>query len=190
MIYKPIFNIKLEKILSKLGKTLMGWDEIMTPNMPTSAVIHSWRGENEGLTKGGSLIKAAKKGYQTVLSNGYYIDRMLPVEHHYNVDPIGNVQLTKAEQSRILGGEATMWSELVTQQTIDSRIWPRTAAIAERFWSPQAINDVNAMKKRLATVSFQLEELGLTHIKKQRCYFKKYDQQSRYFITNYIIKNL
>ncbi|GAA4892195.1 hypothetical protein GCM10023311_15810 [Flaviramulus aquimarinus] len=159
------FNIKLEKILSKLGKTLMGWDEIMTPNMPTSAVIHSWRGENEGLTKGGSLIKAAKKGYQTVLSNGYYIDRMLPVEHHYNVDPIGNVQLTKAEQSRILGGEATMWSELVTQQTIDSRIWPRTAAIAERFWSPQAINDVNAMKKRLATVSFQLEELGLTHIK-------------------------
>ena len=159
------FNIKLEKILNKLGKKLMGWDEIMTPNMPTTAVIHSWRGENEGLEKGGSLISAAKKGYQTVLSNGYYIDRMLSVEHHYTVDPIGDAQLTEAEKSRILGGEVTMWSELVTPVTIDSRIWPRTAAIAERFWSPQSINDVNNMKKRLKHVSFQLEELGLTHIK-------------------------
>lgn len=159
------FNIKLEKILNKLGKKLMGWDEIMTPNMPTTAVIHSWRGENEGLSNGGSLIAAAKKGYQTVLSNGYYIDRLLPVEHHYSVDPIGDIQLTKEEHSNILGGEATMWSELVTPQTIDSRIWPRTAAIAERFWSNQDIKDVDNMKKRLAVVSFQLEELGLTHIK-------------------------
>tara|TARA_R110000868_G_scaffold136776_1_gene349842 strand:+ start:14101 stop:16152 length:2052 start_codon:yes stop_codon:yes gene_type:complete len=159
------FNIKLEKILEKLGKKLMGWDEIMTPNMPTSAVIHSWRGENEGLTKEGTLISAAKKGYQTVLSNGYYIDRMESVEKHYLVDPTGNAQLTEKEFSRVLGGEATMWSELVTSLTIDSRIWPRTAAIAERFWSPQNINNVANMKKRLKDVSYKLEELGLTHIK-------------------------
>ncbi|WP_282124560.1 beta-N-acetylhexosaminidase [Algibacter mikhailovii] len=159
------FNIKLEKILNKLGKKLMGWDEIMTPNMPTTAVIHSWRGENEGLANGGSLIAAAKQGYQTVLSNGYYIDRMQSVEHHYTVDPIGDVTLTDTERSKILGGEATMWSELVTPQTIDSRIWPRTAAIAERFWSAKEVNDIENMKKRLATISFQLESLGLTHIK-------------------------
>lgn len=159
------FNIRLEKILNKLGKKLMGWDEIMTPNMPKTAVIHSWRGENEGLSNGGSLIKAAKEGYQTVLSNGYYIDRMLSVDQHYSVDPIGEVQLTEKEQSRILGGEATMWSELVTPLTIDSRIWPRTAAIAERFWSKKEVNDIDNMRKRLEKVSFDLEELGLTHIK-------------------------
>lgn len=159
------FNIRLEKILNRLGKKLMGWDEIMTPNMPTTAVIHSWRGENEGLQKGGSLISAAKKGYQTVLSNGYYIDRMLSVEHHYSIDPIGDVQLTKEEQDRILGGEATMWSELVTPLTIDSRIWPRTAAIAERFWSSQDTNNIDDMLRRLADVNKKLEELGITHIK-------------------------
>lgn len=162
---QTFFNIKLEKILKKLGKKLMGWDEIMTPNMPTTAVIHSWRGENEGLAEGGTLIAAAKKGYQTVLSNGYYIDRMEPVEKHYLVDPIGNVELTTEELSRVLGGEATMWSELVTSLNIDSRIWPRTAAIAERFWSQQNINSVDNMKKRLKDVSFKLEELGITHIK-------------------------
>lgn len=159
------FNIKLEKVLNNLGKKMMGWDEIMTPNMPTSTVIHSWRGENEGFEKEGALITAAKKGYQTVLSNGYYIDRMLSVENHYLVDPIGDVELTQAERSRILGGEATMWSELVTPLTIDSRIWPRAAAIAERFWSQQDVNDVKSMKKRLKHVSFTLEELGLAHIK-------------------------
>lgn len=159
------FNVKLEKILNKLGKKLMGWDEIMTPNMPTTAVIHSWRGEQEALPKGGSLIAAAKAGYQTVLSNGYYIDRMLSVEHHYSVDPIGDVELTKEERSRILGGETTMWSELVTPLTIDSRIWPRTAAIAERYWSPKEVNDIENMKFRLKDVSNKLEELGITHIK-------------------------
>ena len=106
------FNIKLEKILKKLGKKLMGWDEIMTPTMPTTALIHAWRGENEGMEKGGAAITAAKQGFQAVLSNGYYIDRMLSVEHHYSVDPIGDVTLTEAERKRILGAEATMWSEL------------------------------------------------------------------------------
>ena len=159
------FNIKLEKSLKKLGKKLMGWDEIMTKDMPTTAVIHSWRGENEGFSKGGTLIDAAKKGYNTVLSAGFYIDRMLSVEHHYSVEPIGDVSLTKEERSRILGGETTMWSELVTPLTIDSRIWPRAAAIAERLWSPKEINDIENMKHRLKEVSFRLEELGITHIK-------------------------
>ena len=158
------FNVKIEKILNKLGKKLMGWDEIMTPNMPTTAVIHSWRGEHEGL-KESTLIEAAKQGYQSVLSAGYYIDRMLSVEHHYMVDPIGDKKLTFEERERVLGGEATMWSELVTPLTIDSRIWPRTAAIAERFWSQKEVNDVDDMLYRLNEVSFRLEELGITHIK-------------------------
>lgn len=158
------FNIRLEKILKKLNKKLMGWDEIMTPTMPTTAVIHSWRGTNEGL-KSSTLIAAAKKGYNAVLSNGYYIDRMLSVKHHYTVDPIGDAVLTTEERKRILGAEATMWSELVTPLTIDSRIWPRTVAIAERYWSAKEVNDVDNMMKRMSTVSLQLEELGITHIR-------------------------
>ena len=169
------FNIKLEKILLKLGKKLMGWDEIMTPTMPTSAVIHSWRGTNEGL-KESTLIEAAKKGYQSVLSNGYYIDRMLPVKHHYSVDPIGDAKLTKSERARILGGETTMWSELVTPLTIDSRIWPRTAAIAERYWSPKNINHYKNMRKRLKVVNFQLEELGITHIRNKSVILRNLSQ--------------
>ncbi len=158
------FNIRLEKKLKPLGKKLMGWDEILTPSTPKTAVIHSWRGEHEGFEQS-TLIEAAQKGYQAVLSAGYYIDRMLSVKHHYLVDPIGDAVLTKEERERVLGAEATMWSELVTPLTIDSRIWPRTAAIAERYWSPKEINDVDDMLIRLNDVNKKLEELGITHIK-------------------------
>ncbi|AMC11636.1 hypothetical protein Lupro_10320 [Lutibacter profundi] len=160
------FNIRLERILAKSGKSIMGWEEIMTEKIPTSALIHSWKGVNEGVPAGQSLINAAKKGYKTVLSNGYYIDLLQPASAHYVVNPLPkNNTLTEIEKARILGGEATMWSELVTPLTIDSRLWPRTAAIAERLWSSEEINDVSNMYKRLEHVSFRLEELGITHIR-------------------------
>jgi hexosaminidase len=91
---------------------------------------------------------------------------MYPIESHYLNDPIPKgIDLTTEEKARVLGGEAPMWSELTTPETIDSRIWPRTAAIAERLWSAESITDVADMRRRLETVSFRLEELGLTHIR-------------------------
>lgn len=160
------FTMQLVPMLKKHNKVLMGWEEIMTKNMSKDAIIHSWRGANEGQAAGQSLVDAVKGGYKTVLSNGYYIDLVYGVENHYTVDPMPkNVVLTDEEKARILGGEATMWTELVTPATIDSRIWPRTAAIAERLWSNENVTDISSLRKRLNTISFRLEELGLTHLK-------------------------
>ncbi|HKO77296.1 MAG TPA: family 20 glycosylhydrolase, partial [Flavobacterium sp.] len=160
------FTMQLVPMLKKHNKELMGWEEIMTKNMSKDAIIHSWKGANEGQKAGQSLVEAVKGGYKTVLSNGYYIDLVYGIEDHYKVDPMPkNVALTDEEKARILGGEAPMWTELATPATIDSRIWPRTAAIAERLWSNESVTDINSLRKRLKTVSFRLEELGLTHIK-------------------------
>nr|WP_255416709.1 family 20 glycosylhydrolase [Flavobacterium sp. 81] len=160
------FTMQLVPMLTKHGKQLMGWEEILTKNMSKDAIIHSWRGPNEGMVAGQSLTDAVKKGYKTVLSNGYYIDLMYPVASHYLNDPMPKgVDLTAEEKARILGGEATMWTELATPTTLDSRIWPRTAAIAERLWSAGDITDLASMRKRLDVISFRLEELGLTHIR-------------------------
>lgn len=160
------FTMQLAPMLKKHGKQLMGWEEILTKDLSKEAIVHSWRGPNEGVTAGQSLVDAVKKGYKTVLSNGYYIDLMYPAASHYLNDPMPKgADLTAEEKARILGGEATMWTELTTPETIDSRVWPRTAAIAERLWSAENITDLASMRKRLENVSFRLEELGLTHIK-------------------------
>jgi hexosaminidase len=160
------FTMQLVPMLKKHHKELMGWEEIMTKNMSKNAIIHSWKGVNEGVPSGSSLINAVKNGYKTVLSNGYYIDLMQGVASHYSNDPLPkNSILTDDEKARILGGEATMWSELVTPLNIDSRIWPRTAAIAERLWSDENSTDINSLRKRLKGISFRLEELGITHLR-------------------------
>ncbi|MEQ8580279.1 MAG: beta-N-acetylhexosaminidase [Marinoscillum sp.] len=168
------FNIRIQKILNKYGKHTMGWDEIMTPEMPKSAIIHSWRGNWEGMVAKQTLYDAARAGYETVLSNGYYLDLMMPASQHYLVDPApAEMDLTEAERSRILGGEMCMWSELVIPETIDSRLWPRAAAVAERLWSPEEIRDVQDMYRRLSIISLQLEQLGLKHISSRNAILRK-----------------
>lgn len=161
------FNQRLLKILQKHKKKMVGWDEVLQPELPKDVVIQSWRGPT-------ALAEAAKKGYDSILSNGYYIDLIYPTSQHYLADPIpANSTLTPDEAKHILGGEATMWGEFVSPETIDSRIWPRTAAIAERLWSPRDVTDVDDMYRRLAAISIQLEDLGLTHEKNFRMLLRR-----------------
>ena len=152
------FNQRVQKIVAKHGKTMLGWDEILRPDLPKSIVIQSWRGPD-------SLAQAAKQGYRGLLSSGFYVDLMWSAERHYATEPLSGAAagLTPEEKKRILGGEACMWAEYVSPESIDSRIWPRTAAIAERLWSPQDVRDVNSMYQRLAVVSTWLDGFGLTH---------------------------
>jgi hexosaminidase len=152
------FNKRLQEILKKHSKTMVGWDEILRPDLPKNIVVQSWRGQE-------SLADAAKQGYRGLLSSGYYLDLMWPTSRHYVVDPMGDAaaNLTSDEKHRILGGEACMWGEFVAGETIDSRIWPRAAAVAERFWSPPEVADVNSMYQRLPEISRRLDWLGLTH---------------------------
>jgi len=161
------FNGRILGILTRLGKKMVGWDEIFQPGLPKDIVIQSWRGKQ-------ALIDSAQKGYQGLLSNGYYIDLCQPASFHYLNDPLSaDAPLEEEEQGLILGGEATMWSELVTPETVDSRIWPRTAAIAERLWSPAGVKDVEDMYRRLDSVAVRLEELGLTHFKNQEMLLRR-----------------
>ena len=162
------FNQRLQKIVSKHGKIMMGWDEVLHPDLPKTVVVESWRGQD-------SLAEAAKQGYSSLLAHGYYLDLMWPAARHYAVDPMtttatvttpttkpgGAATLTAEEQKRILGGEACMWAEYITPETIDSRLWPRLAAIAERFWSPQEIRDDQSMYRRLEEVSWRLGWYGV-----------------------------
>ncbi len=152
------FNQRLLPILTKHGKKMVGWDEILNPALPKDIMIQSWRGEE-------SLSQGAMQGYSGILSAPYYLDAQKTSEMMFLADPVpADTRLTPDQQKLILGGEVCMWAEQLNLETVDSRVWPRTLAIAERFWSPQADRDVPDMYRRLRIASLELEDVGLTQI--------------------------
>jgi hexosaminidase len=157
------FSGRVQDLVTKHKKTPVGWDEVLVPGVPKTIVIQSWRGVD-------SLAAAAKMGYRGILSNGYYLDLGWSAARHYAMDPLGGPAATLPPEQKqlILGGESCIWSEYVNAENIDSRIWPRNAAIAERLWSPEDASDVASMYARMETEATRLEWLGLTHRSFQR----------------------
>ena len=153
------FTKRVQAIVAKHGKRMEGWDEVLAANPPQDIVIQAWQGQKQ-------LAEAARQGYSVILSAGYYLDHMDPASTMYLVDPLENESggLTGEEKSRVLGGEICMWTEYVSIENVDSRIWPRTAAVAERLWSPEETKDIASMYRRLDAVSRKLDWLGLTHL--------------------------
>ena len=92
------FNKRVQEIVNKHGKVMVGWDEILRPDLPKNIVVQSWRGQD-------SLAAAAKQGYRGLLSHGYYVDLMWSAERHYSFDPLGGAgaNLTPEEKQRVLG---------------------------------------------------------------------------------------
>jgi hexosaminidase len=161
------FNKRIQKLLKNYGKIMIGWEEILdeiSENLAVDkdAIIQSWKSRK-------SLANAMNKGYRSLLSHGYYLDHLSLSTFHYKIDPVPNDEAwlyNKTQFSLILGGEACMWSEYVTENTIDSRIWPRVLAIAERFWSPSSITNQKFLYERLFRMNHLLDKMqtGVTHL--------------------------
>jgi len=173
------FTDRVRQIVEGHGKIMIGWDEIFDPGMNKNIIsqVWSWEGMKQ-------LPDILAQDFQVIISNGYYIDLFWSTEAHYLKDParegfVDDVTLEK----NILGGEVPSWAEFNTPEVIDARIWPRTAALAERFWSAKEIRDVEDMYRRLDYVSYTLEELGLQHI-------RNYEMMLRRLTNNADIKSL
>lgn len=175
------FTAEIEKLLAADGKIMMGWDEVSEAPIPKNVVVEAWRGSKWVGT-------ATKKGHPVVVSSGYYLDLLNPSATHYAVDPFDTradglapnppgqtprpldgaftldpnaPPLDEDQKKLVLGGEAPLWTEIVSDEMVDSRLWPRSAAVAERYWSPQSVDNIQALRQRLPAVLAQLETFGL-----------------------------
>jgi hexosaminidase len=139
------FTGKMAQYLQTHGRRLVGWDEILTPNMPNSTVVMSWHGVS-------GAHDAAVAGNDTVLTPQpvLYFDRRqstLPSEPPgrlevsslqdvYGFDP-SVAGLDAAQQARVLGVQANIWTEHIqTERRVEWMAFPRAAAVAEIAWSP------------------------------------------------------
>lgn len=177
------FTRILYTALEDQSKTMIGWDEMTDFNLPPDVVIQSWQSSK-------FVAYAAHARHRVIVSSGYYLDLLWPARDHYKIDPFDpqavglspewadqaphfmksfiagfiedpHTHLTAAEEHYVLGGEAALWTELVTPTMLDSRLWPRAGAIAERLWSPLSTLHEDDLYARLHTLLMNLRYNGL-----------------------------
>jgi hexosaminidase len=138
------FTQRMARFLEHHGRRLVGWDEILTPGMPGSAVVMSWHGVT-------GAHDAAIAGNDTVLTPQptLYFDRrqsnlageppgrleVSSLQAVYAFDP--DVQgLDQAQQAHVLGVQANIWTEHIqSEKRVEWMALPRAAAVAEVAWS-------------------------------------------------------
>ena len=136
---------RMEKMLAKYGRKIIGWDEILEGGLAPNATVMSWRGE-----KGG--IEAAKQKHDVIMTPNTYlyfdyyqtkdteneplgIGGYLPLERVYSYEPMP-ASLTPEEQKYIKGVQANLWTEYIpTFSHAQYMVLPRWAALSEIQWS-------------------------------------------------------
>lgn len=182
------FHRRVRDIVRRQGKIMIGWEEVAAAGpMPEDVVIQAWQTSNataRAVGAGHQTIVSA--GYYLDLlmpSSFYYATDPLAThaagftpaeaEAGRKISPGVAAVLTEAvidhplppltpeQEKLVLGGEAPVWAELITDETLDARLWPRAAAMAERFWSPREVRDVSDLYRRLPLVQDQLRLQGI-----------------------------
>ncbi|MBX9602584.1 MAG: beta-N-acetylhexosaminidase [Bryobacteraceae bacterium] len=168
------FMARVRRILQRHGRKMIGWDEVVGPAIAKDVAIQAWRGAN-------AILAAAHAGHPVIVSSGFYLDWNLPAGHAYRnrmdgaaADPQDRMErlfapripvrrktLTGEERKQILGGEACLWSEMITARNLHFRLWPRLGAVAERLWSPAALDNIDDLYRRLPVLARRLEAMRI-----------------------------
>jgi len=150
------FVARVKKILDKYHKRMIGWEELYSKEISKDVTVQVW--QNAAFSK-----QAIENGNPVLISKGFYLDLFMPAYIHYN-NPDLPIELPDSFRANLRGGEAAQWSEMADQNNIETRIWPRAAAVAERLWSSASVRGEDDLYRRLFKLSEQLDEAGLQHI--------------------------
>lgn len=165
------FVQRIEKYLNGKGKMMIGWDEILEGGLAPNAIVMSWRGETGG-------IEAAKQKHRVVMTPGsplyfdngqrenedsVFIGGYNPIEKVYAYDPLPK-ELTSAQQQYILGAQANVWTEYMTNvPKVEYMVFPRIAALSEILWTPKQYQDWNFFEKRLMAQFGRYDKKGINY---------------------------
>lgn len=168
------FVNQMNDYLTKKGRRMVGWDEILDGGLPKGATVMSWRGEEGG-------IKAAALGHDVVMTpeRGTYLDfyqaeltdpnfrepigarKFNLLDKVYAFDPV-SASLPAAHAVRILGSQGQLWSErLPTPSQTEYMAWPRLLALSETLWTPKSLKDYGHFQQRLPGA---LKRLQVQHV--------------------------
>ena len=161
---------RVQKILARHGKRLIGWDEILEGGLAPGAAVMSWRGADGG-------IAAARMRHDVVMSPNshcYYdysqshsgeprsFGGFIPLERAYEFNPTQGVPA--AFHEHILGGQANLWTEYIpNEKHAEYMIAPRISALAEAVWTPQKQRDWEDFQERMVEQYKRFERAGIRY---------------------------
>ncbi|MBO1323566.1 beta-N-acetylhexosaminidase [Acetobacter sp. TBRC 12305] len=181
------FTRQVARFLHAHGKTVMGWDEVLAADTPPDTIIESWRGPAhtaQATQQGHPTVVSGPYYLDRLLPAQAYYDTD-PFDTRKDASeaqaaaqttgPGGTIAapppdkaddapvspLSDEQKSHVLGAETALWAEVVSEDMLDARLWPRAAALAERFWSAPARCESATLAPRLAILRDELDVLGL-----------------------------
>lgn len=169
------FIRRVEEMVHKRKKRIIGWDEILEGGIASDATIMSWRG-----TEGG--IIAANQGHDVIMTPEAYlyldyyqtpdVDNepftygwLTELEKTFSFDPIP-AGLDADKKKHILGAQANIWTEYIpTGEHVEYMLLPRMCALAETLWNYPDKKDYSDFVRRMRTVSERLDQMGYQNCK-------------------------
>jgi len=166
------FIRQMDEFLTRNGRHLVGWDEIIQGGLASGAVVMSWRGQAGGIT-------AAQSGHDVIMaptSHTYFdyyqgardkeplaIGGNLPLAKVYSFEPIPDA-VAPEKKRHILGVQGQLWGEYIsTARHREYMAYPRAAALAEVAWTPKASKDYDDFLSRLRQHLLRLESMGVNY---------------------------
>lgn len=150
-------------IIRSMGNTSAFTDTRWDGNRLTFSHESSFGKVHYELVAGGDSLRGTMNialfslDFQGIRNGGSDWSSGNPLPEFEKIEP-----LTSGQAQHILGGEACIWTEMVSAQTIESRIWPRMAAIAEKWWSPRVLTqNADDLYRRLWVMDDRLISQGL-----------------------------
>lgn len=164
------FIKQMDTFLTKNGRRLVGWDEILQGGLAPGAAVMSWRGASGG-------VAAAKAGHDVVMaptSHTYFDYRQAPdetglgrsvidLEKVYTFEPIP-AELNAEQAKHVLGGQGQLWGELIAgQRRREFMAFPRACALSEVLWSPKDSRSFGQFLPRLVQHLTRLKLAGVNY---------------------------
>lgn len=164
------FVERVEPIVQKYGKRMIGWEEIAQAEISPQTVAQNWRGEYsaQAVRQDARVIASpAKHAYLDMQYHeqsplGLHWAAYVEARDAYEWDPAA--ELESVPEQSVLGVEAPLWSEtLLTLDDIAYMTFPRLTAIAEIGWSPQAARDWDSYRARVAAHGARWDRMGINY---------------------------
>ena len=172
------FVSRVENILRKYNKKLIGWDEIIEGGLIADATVMSWRGEEGGIIaaqSGNNAIMTPTSHmyfdyYQAKTGEPLAIGGLITLDKVYSYEPIPE-GLDINEATKILGAQANVWTEYIKKpEMVEYMSVPRMTALSEIVWSKRKGRDIDEFKKRLNFFRYFLDKKDINYRKND---FKK-----------------